>query len=64
MRKYQNTLTLVRIVVTIAVLLIGVDYALKLMNESNTMSFIAGLIMLTVAIGMPIEYMYRKLKRK
>jgi hypothetical protein len=64
MKKYTNTFTAIRILVAAAVILLGLDHGLRMMNEPDTLSFIVGLIVVVVAIGAPIEYIYRKIKRK
>lgn len=60
MGRFPIVLRALRLVLIAALLLTGVDYALRLMNESNTLSFIAGLLLITAMIGLPIEYIYRK----
>ena len=60
MGRFPIVLRALRLVLIAALLLTGVDYALRLMNEANTLSFIAGLLLITAMIGLPIEYIYRK----
>jgi hypothetical protein len=60
MGRFPIVLKALRLVLIAALLLTGVDFALRLMNESNTLSFIAGLLLMTAMIGLPIEYIYRK----
>lgn len=60
MGRFPIVLKSLRLVLIAALLLTGVDFALRLMNEANTLSFIAGLLLMTAMIGLPIEYIYRK----
>jgi len=60
MGRFPIVLKTLRLVLIAALLLTGVDFALRLMNEANTLSFISGLLLMTAMIGLPIEYIYRK----
>jgi len=54
---------LVGVFIVIAAIIWLIDIAFSMMNSDSTILFIAGIILLILCIGIPIEYLIKKFKK-